>query len=209
MTGDAAAKGYKALVKISAKVRNGTEVAPIAVRDLLRMFGAKYRGVRTNQLIRQALFENGIHTEADLNAQGLDDFIEFRAGWKIDETERLFHDNYRELHEGSVLTEIEAAMLNKLYLERVYDSLMGWIDRNPGVSESEIRARAASLNELEFDDLEREDGAEIITFPEAPSRTSVPPIDNVGTHVASNTSISEADSRVLRSYYEQRRKMIG
>jgi hypothetical protein len=49
-------------------------------------------------------------------------------------------------------------MLNKLYVERIYDCLVGWIGRNPRVTEREIRAKAKALNELGFYELEKEDG---------------------------------------------------
>ena len=63
----------------------------------------------------------------------------------IDELEEQFHRNYRPLREGSVLNEIEAEMLNKLYVERFCDCLSGWIDRNPRVTEREVRAKAEEL----------------------------------------------------------------
>jgi hypothetical protein len=140
-------------------LRNGETVEPVTVRELLRWFGAKYRGVHINETIRDSLFNNDLHLEPDLNAQHIDSFIETREGAIIDEIEEQFYRSYRPLHEGSILNEVEAAMLNKLYVERLSDCLVGWIDRNPRVTEREIRAKAEALNELGFDELEKEDGA--------------------------------------------------
>jgi predicted XRE-type DNA-binding protein len=201
---DPVADGYKALATIAASVKNNGQVAPVTVRDLLKMFGAKFRGVRTNRMIREVLLENGIRIEPDLNAQELDGLVEFHHGVVIDETERRFLENYRELHEGSLLNEIEAAMLNKLYAERLSDCLAGWIDRNPGISERQIRAQADALYKLGFDELEKVDGAEIIALPEPRSRTNLPPlVDHSSKHVMPNTAVSGIDSQLLRGRHER------
>jgi antitoxin HigA-1 len=199
-------EGHKRLAQIAANLKNGETVEPMTARELLRWFGAKYRGVHINETIRDALFKNELHIEPDLNAQHIDSFIEIQEGAVIDEIEEQFYRSYRPLHEGSILNEIEAAMLNKLYVERLYDCLVGWIDRNPQVTGREIRAKAEALNKLGFGELEKEDGAEIIPLPEPPYRTGKIPRVNVRPPHSGNDNISKAESRVPTARFERRKR---
>jgi addiction module HigA family antidote len=196
-------QGHKRFAEIAKYLKNKKPVGQVTIRELLRWFDAKYRGVHVNETIHAALFDNDLHIEPDLNAQHLDSVIEFREGVVIDEIEEQFRKNYRPLHEGSVLNEIEAAMLDKLYVERLCDCLVGWIDRNPRVTEREVQAQAAALNELEYDELENEDGADIISLPEPPYRTGKLPADNLATQISPNTNISEEALRSLRHRFER------
>jgi predicted XRE-type DNA-binding protein len=197
-------EGHERLAQIAAKLKNSETVASVTVRELLCWFDAKYRGVHVNETIRDVLFKNDLHLEPDLNAQHIDSSIEFREGAVINEIEEQYYKNYRPLHEGSILNEIEAAMLNKLYSERLCDCLVGWIDRNPGVTEREVRAKAGALYELGFDELEKEDGAEIISLPEPPNRTGrLPAADNLPKQISPNISISGEAFRSLQRRFER------
>jgi addiction module HigA family antidote len=199
-------EGHKRLAQIAANLKNGETVEAVTVRELLRWFGAKYRGVHINEMIRDALFKNDLYIEPDLNAQYIDSFIEIQEGAVIDEIEEQFHRSYRPLHEGSILNKIEAAMLNKLYFERLSDCLVGWIDRNPQVTEREVRAKAEALNKLGFGELEKEDGAEIIPLPEPPYRIGkIPRVNERPPHSGSD-NISKAESRVLTARFERRKR---
>jgi predicted XRE-type DNA-binding protein len=208
--GEKRSKVSKRLAQIAARLKNGERVAPITVRELLRWYGAKYRGVRINEVIREALLQNNLRIEPNLNAQHIDSRIKFREGVVMDKIEEQFHQNYRHLDEGSELNEIEAAMLNKLYIERFSDCLAGWIDRNPGVREREIRAKAQALNELEFDELESQDGAEIILLPEPAHRTGkLPRTDNLHPHVSANITVTKGISQVLVNRYKKKKLTMG
>ena len=208
--GEKRSKVSKRLAQIAARLKNGERVAPITVRELLRWYGAKYRGVRINEVIREALLQNNLRIEPNLNAQHIDSRIKFREGVVMDKIEEQFHQNYRHLDEGSELNEIEAAMLNKLYIERFSDCLAGWIDQNPGVREREIRAKAQALNELEFDELESQDGAEIILLPEPAHRTGkLPRTDNLHPHVSANITVTKGISQVLVNRYKKKKLTMG
>jgi antitoxin HigA-1 len=196
-------QGHERFAEIAKNLKNNKPVGQVTIRELLRMFDAKYRSIHVNEAIRSALFDNDLRIEPDLNSQHLDSVIEFRKGIVFDEMEEKFYRDYRPLHGGSVLNEIEAAMLKKLYIERLCDCLVGWIDRNPGVSEREVRAKAAALNELGYEELEKEDGAEIISLPEPPYRAGNLPADNLVNQISPNTNISEEALRSLRRRFER------
>jgi hypothetical protein len=65
------------------------------------------------------------------------------------------------------MTRFEADFLQKLWIERLSDVVSGWIDRNPGVTATDIQAKALALNELDdFDELAKEEeSAYVIPFP--------------------------------------------
>jgi predicted XRE-type DNA-binding protein len=208
--GEKRSEGSKRLVQIATRLKSGESVAPITIRELLRWFGAKYRGVRTNEVIREALFENNLRIEPDFNALHIDSCVDFHGGVLMDKIEEQFYQNYRRLDEGSQLNEIEAAMLNKLYIERFSDCLAGWIDRNPGVTEREIRAKTEALNELEFEELENQDGAEIILLPEPAHRIGkLPRTDNLHPHVSANITVTKEISQFLANTYKKKKLTMG
>jgi hypothetical protein len=159
------ADGDQRLGQIAATLRSGGAVEPLTVRELLQWFGAECRGVRVNRMIRDALFVNDIRIEPDLNAKRIDDLLEFRDGRLIDDVEEKFFKTHRRAVPGQRINEIEAEMLNKIYHELIADNLVGWVDRNPSVTENDIRAAATALSKLGFDELEREEGAVLLSFP--------------------------------------------
>jgi hypothetical protein len=52
-----------------------------------------------------------------------------------------------------------------LHTELLSDVVAGWIDRNQGVTEAQIREKALALSELDFDGLAKAESAYIIPFP--------------------------------------------
>ena len=100
-------------------------------------------------------------------------------------------------------------MLNKLYVERLCDCLAGGIDRNPGATEREIRAKAEELNKLGFDELERVDGAAIIPLSDPTYRTGRIPRVDVRPPYSANDDLSGAQSRVLTARFEKRKHRAG
>jgi hypothetical protein len=163
------------LEQIAARLKSGESVAPVTVRELLRWFGAEYRGVSINNTIRAELLKHNLRITPGLNEQVVDGLVYFHEGVAIDKIDMEFLARKREFHEGQQLDDVEAAMLNKLYVERLSDCLTGWIDRNPGATESEIRAKAKALNELELDEFWKEENGEIIPFPTQTFRIGWPP----------------------------------
>lgn len=163
---DEGREGCKRLEQIASSLKAGERVEPVTVHDLVRWFGAEYRGSQVNDLIRDALFQNNLRVEPGLNERGIDGLIGFHEGAVIDDIDREQFANYRTLYEGLSINEIEAAFLDKLWLERLSDVVAGWIDRNPGATKSEIQAKALALNELDFDTIVKEEEAAYITpFP--------------------------------------------
>ena len=159
-------EGYQRLREIASRLKAGEKVAPVMVRDLVRWFGAEYRGSHVNDLIRDSLFQNNLRVEPDLNMHRIDGSIEFREGVLIDEIDQEFFANYRKPHKGQIINDIEAKFLQKLWIERVRDVVRGWIDRNPDATEAEIRAKTLAMNELDFESITREEEASyIIPFP--------------------------------------------
>jgi hypothetical protein len=182
------------LEQIAARLKSGESVAPVTVRELLRWFGAEYHGVSINNTIRTELLKHNLRITLGLNEQVVDGLLYFHEGVAIDKIDMEFFPRKREFHEGQQLDDVEVAMLNKLYVERLCDCLAGWIDRNPDATESEIRAKAKALNEFELHELEKEENGEIIPFP-AQTRIGRPP------HLT-----PEAVKSVLEVIFEHRRR---
>jgi CBS domain-containing protein len=68
------------LEQIASGLKNGEGVEPITVRELLRWFGAKRRGVRVTHSIGHALEAKDLRTEPYFEDAFLDGLIEFRLG---------------------------------------------------------------------------------------------------------------------------------
>jgi hypothetical protein len=78
------------------------------------------------------------------------------------------------------------------------------IDRNPEVTEREVRVKAEALNALGFDQLEKEDGAEIIPLPEPPNRTGkLPAAGHLPKQISPNMNISRGAFRSLQRRFER------
>jgi hypothetical protein len=163
------------LEQVAARLKSGETVAPVTVRELLRWFGAEYRGVSMNNTIRTELLKHNLRITPGLNEQVVDGLLYFHEGVAIDKIDKEFFARKREFHEGQQLDDVEVAMLNKLYAERLCEWLAGWIDRNPDATESEIRAKAKALNELELHELGKEENGEIIPSPAQTFRSGRPP----------------------------------
>src|SRR5260370_2023823 len=131
---DEGSEGYKKLEHIAARLDSGDCVEPITVRELLRWFGAERRGVRTNEMIRDALLKNNLRIEPDLNAQVLNDEIQF--------------------HNDSTA---EAVVHSELRFELFTLRLAAWIDENPDATESDIRAKSREMKEFGFGDLSKDE----------------------------------------------------
>jgi hypothetical protein len=187
--------GDKRLEQIASQLKAGKKVQPVLVRDLVRSFGADYRGSHVNNLIRDALYQNNLRMDPNINQAGMNDPIEFHQGVVIDELEREYYENYRVPRPGQIMNKIEANFLFKLHVERVLDVASGWVDRNPNATKSEIEAKILALSELDFDTLAEEENSYIIPFP---SR-------NTGTVQSEDTWLNETyEARkavVLGEYY--------
>jgi CBS domain-containing protein len=131
-------EGYKELERIAAALADGKTVEPVAVRKLLGWFGAAYRGVRTNAMIRRALAKNNLRIDPDIHAAHLDGEIEFRVG-------------------SGEFDWLRATIRSDLLATRV----ASWIDGNPTVTESEIEAKAEAIGQLGIGDLSRDEADEI------------------------------------------------
>ncbi|HEY1930853.1 MAG TPA: hypothetical protein VGG99_02480 [Acetobacteraceae bacterium] len=162
---DGIADGDRRLEQIATRLRSGEAGPQTTVRELLRWFGAEYRGVRVNRAIRDALFANDIHIEPDLNATTIDGVLGFSDGRLIDALEEEFFKTEGNLKPGQRLSKIAADMLNKILHELIADNLAAWIDRNPTVTQKEIQAKADTLSGLGLDELEREEGIILLAFP--------------------------------------------
>lgn len=161
---DSPTDGDRRLEEIAARLRSSEASPRITVQELLQWFGAKYRGVRVNRAIRDALFANDIRIEPDLNASGIGGILEFRDGRLIDDVEEEFLKTERDFRPGKRLSKIEADILNKIQHELIADNLAGWIDRNPTLTREEMQAKANSLSELGLDELQREEGIILFAF---------------------------------------------
>jgi predicted transcriptional regulator len=104
-----------------------------------------------------------LRTEPDFNETYLDGQIAFVEGvreWKAP-------DGYifRDIQRGDQINEVEADALNWIRFNLLKDRLSGWMDRHADATEQQIRAKYEELVRLNFEDLQREEGAEVVSFP--------------------------------------------
>lgn len=200
-------QGRRRLQQTSAAFRNASDIDPITVRELLHWFGAEHRGVRVNRTIRDALFETNLRIEPDLNEGSIDSRIAFREGVLTDEIDEQFFKTNRVFRPGHRLDKIEAAMLNKIYVELFSDSLAGWIDRNPSATEHDIRAKADALRALGLEELAVEEGAEVLAFPTPAPHIGRLPWSQISlpTSTPPDAGISSGTALVLTVRYGTRR----
>jgi hypothetical protein len=133
------------LEQIAAKLKGSKTSEPIKVRQLLRWFGTERRSLLTTYVIRQALLYNNVRSEPSFDRAPIDGTIQFQTGYECD--------------------ELDAAIMNRIWLNLVGDRLSAWCDLHPGFTESELRAKAEALQNLEWEELAAEESGEIVPFP--------------------------------------------
>ena len=108
-------------------------------------------------MIRQALAHNNIRSEPSFDRTHIDETVQFQVGYE--------------------LGKLDAALMNSAWLNSFGDRLSVWCDLNPGVTEDEARAKAEALQNLEWEELAAEEGAEIIPFPIRGRGRPLPEVD--------------------------------
>lgn len=103
-----AIQGHERLQAVSERLRSGTRVEPLTVREFLSWFGAKRRGVWVVAEIQGVLEHLGLTTEPDFESTFIDGEIDIRLG-KSDATDSIDASMRSEVSVGLML-EIDSTV---------------------------------------------------------------------------------------------------